>query len=177
MKLGKYLLMVVMVLTTLTASAINEPQTIYMYGFAASYNDSTVYFTEIQSVDSAYIDSKTKFLYGRSDYSYQLRNYLDGIGFKDAVCITSFAPTLKKAEKKYLKLRKKYLEGGRYTIKYIKTSEFSYQPIKATEESKSSDTEASKEPKMSKKKAPEKPLPNNPNMDHGSRRNPSFPNR
>ena len=95
MKLGKYLLMVVMVLTTLTASAINDPQTISMYGFAASYNDSTVYFTEIQSVDSAYIDSKTKFLYGRSDYSYQLRNYLDGIGFKDAVCITSFAPDRK----------------------------------------------------------------------------------
>ena len=120
----------VMTMVTLCISAANKPRTVYMYGFAASFNDSTVYFTEIQQMDSAYIDSKTKFLYGRSDYSGQLRSYLASVGFKDATCITSFALNRKITEKIYLKLRKKYLQGGHYNIKYIKTSDFKYQPVK-----------------------------------------------
>ena len=36
---------------------------VYLYGFAASFNDSTVYFTDIQEVDSAVID-RSGFLYG-----------------------------------------------------------------------------------------------------------------
>ena len=80
-------------------------------------------------MDSAYIDSKTKFLYSRENYSYQLRDYLDNIGFKNATCTTSFATTKKEAEKKYLALRKRYLGGGNYNIHYLKESEFRFQPI------------------------------------------------
>lgn len=119
-----------MAIATLQASAENRPKTVFMYGFAASFNDSTVYFTDIQQIDSAYIDSKTGFLYSRNDYSSQFHDYLKALGFDNPTCITSFALTRKDAEKKYLKLRKRYLEGGHYNIKYVKDSAFTYAPIK-----------------------------------------------
>ena len=134
MILKRYLLCAAIMLGSLNMSAANKPQTVYMYGFASSFNDSTVYFTEIIRVDSAYIDSKTKFLYGRNNYSYQLRDYLAKNGFDNATCITSFALNRKKAEKKYLSMRKRYLEGGHYTIKYLKNEDFVFLPIKAENE-------------------------------------------
>ena len=95
MELKRRLLCAIMVLASLSTFAENKARTVYMYGFAASFNDSTVYFTEIQQLDSAYVDSKTKFLYSRENYSYQLRDYLGAQGFKNATCITSFAMTRK----------------------------------------------------------------------------------
>ncbi|EGQ13461.1 MULTISPECIES: hypothetical protein [Prevotellaceae] len=128
----KYLLTMVVALLALDASAAEKTQTVYMYGFAASFNDSTVYFTDIQQIDSASVESRTHFLYSRNDYSYQLRDYLAANGFKNATCVTAFALTRKEADKKYLALRKRYLSGGRYTIKYIPASDFRFQPIPAS---------------------------------------------
>ena len=56
----KIIMTLATMLLTTGAWAALKPKTIYVYGFAASFNDSTVYFTDIQQVDSAYIDSKTK---------------------------------------------------------------------------------------------------------------------
>ena len=129
MKSKKIILTLVALFVATGAWAALRPKTIFVYGFAASFNDSTVYFTDIQQVDSAYIDTKTKFLYSRENYSYQMRDYLDKIGFKNATCVTAFATTRKEAEKKYLALRKKYLEGGKYNINYLKEQDFHFQPI------------------------------------------------
>lgn len=129
MKSKKIILTLSAMLMTTGAWAELRPKTIFVYGFAASFNDSTIYFTDIQQIDSAYIDSKTKFLYSRENYSYQLRDYLDKLGFKNATCTTSFAMTKKEAEKKYLALRKKYLEGGKYNINYLKEHDFQYKAI------------------------------------------------
>ena len=76
---------------------------VYLYGFAASFNDSTVYFTDIQEVDSAVID-RSGFLYGRDSYSYQLKDYLASIGFEHATCVTLWAATRDAVEKKFQKL-------------------------------------------------------------------------
>ena len=130
----KYIFCALTLLCSLGISAENRPKTVYMYGFAASFNDSTVYFTDIQQVDSAYIDHRTKFLYSRSNFSYQLRNYLANQGFANATCITSFALSRKEAEKKYLALRKRYISAGRNTIKYIKESDFKFTAIKPESE-------------------------------------------
>ncbi len=134
MQLKKYILCAVMMLVSMGISAENRQQTVYLYGFAASFNDSTVYFTEIQQMDSAYVDSKTKFLYSRSNYSYQLHDYLVAQGIKTPTCITSFALNRKDAEKKYLALRKRYLGGGHYDIRYLKESDFRFLPIKPESE-------------------------------------------
>lgn len=129
----KLILTLVVALTALTASAVNKPEKVYMYGFAASFNDSTVYFTSLQEIDSVYIDSKTKFLYSRDNYSYQLRDYLSAHGAENYTCTTVFALNRKAAEKKYAKLRKRYTQGGRYTVKDLSKTDFFFVPIKEQE--------------------------------------------
>lgn len=109
---------------------------VYLYGFAASFNDSTVYFTDIQEVDSAVID-RSGFLYGRDSYSYQLKDYLASIGFEHATCVTLWAATRDAVEKKFQKLRDRYaiIPGKKvskkpiYNVKYLTTDEFKYQPV------------------------------------------------
>ena len=129
----KLILTLVVALTALTASAVNKPEKVYMYGFAASFNDSTVYFTSLQEIDSAYIDSKTKFLYSRDNYSYRLRDYLSAHGAENYTCTTVFALNRKAAEKKYAKLRKRYTQGGKYTVKDLSKTDFFFVPIKEQE--------------------------------------------
>ena len=129
----KLILTLVVALTALTASAVNKPEKVYMYGFAASFNDSTVYFTSLQEIDSVYIDSKTKFLYSRDNYSYQLRDYLSAHGAENYTCTTVFALNRKAAEKKYAKLRKRYTQGGKYTVKDLSKTDSFFVPIKEQE--------------------------------------------
>ncbi len=130
MTLKRCLFLALMVLSSVAMSAVNKAQTIYLYGFAASFNDSTVYFTDIYELDSAYVDTKTRFLYSRNDYSYQLQQYLADKGYKNATCVTGFAFTRKDAEKKFTALRKRYITGNHYNVNYIKADEFSYQAVK-----------------------------------------------
>ena len=68
------LALVIMLVSTLSASAKLNKQEIYIYGFAASFNDSTIYFADIQFIPDGWIDTKHDFLYGRDTYSYQLRD-------------------------------------------------------------------------------------------------------
>ena len=59
------------------AEAKVKQQPVYMFGFATSFVDSIAYITEIQLIDSAYVDTKTTFLIGRSGYSMEFQDYLD----------------------------------------------------------------------------------------------------
>lgn len=133
MTFKRYILCAALLIGALALSAAEKPKTVYIFGFAASFNDSTVYFTDVQQLDSAYIDSKTKFLYGRTDYSYQLRDYLAEHEFPNATCVTSFALTRKEAEKKYLALRKRYTQHGDRSVKYLTTADFRFTPVKPEE--------------------------------------------
>lgn len=111
----------------------NRATKVYLFGFAASFNDSTVYFTEVQELDSAYIDSKTKFLYSRENYSYQLRDHLTAAGANTPTCVTCFALKRKDIDKKYANLKKKYTKGGKFIVKEVKSTDFHYQAIKPEE--------------------------------------------
>ena len=55
------MLLAMLFLGIMSMEAKNEKQPTYLYGFATSFNDSTVYFAEIQLLDNAWVDSKTKF--------------------------------------------------------------------------------------------------------------------
>ena len=96
--------------SSLSASAKNEVKTAYIFGFASSFNDSTVYFTDVQKVDSAYFTRKSKFLISRENYSYQLRDYLEQKGAGNRTCIVMFDFNQKKAEKKWNKLYARYIQ-------------------------------------------------------------------
>ena len=131
MKSSKYLI-VVLFLTFATAWSINTsaknkrlPKA-YIFGVAASFNDSIVYFTNVQEVDSVWINDKSDFLLNRSDYSYQLKNYLESQGLSRRTCIVSYALKRKAAEKKYTKMRNKYVKRGAFDLRDIDSKDFKF---------------------------------------------------
>ena len=106
--------------------ALQKQERLYVYGVATSFNDSTVYITEIQQLDSAWVDTKTGFLYSRNNYSFQLRDHLKANGFATPTCVTYFAKTRKEIEKKYVAIKKRYATIGHYNVKYVTKHDFTY---------------------------------------------------
>lgn len=147
---------------SLAASAKNEAKTAYIFGFASSFNDSTVYFTPVQQLDSAYFTGKKNFLVSRDNYSYQLRDYLEQAGEGYKTCMVMYDLDQKKAEKKWNKLYLKYTQKPKakkakngqqvdaaptpYQVKTISNGDFSFKAIESTEDTE----EAKKAPKPKK---------------------------
>lgn len=137
-------------ISSIAVTAKNEAKTAYLFGFAASFNDSTVYITPVQQLDSVYITSKSHFLVNRSNYSYQLRDYLEQQGAGNRTCIVMFDTNQKKAEKKWNKLYEHYTKKPKakrakngqmsndvptpFQVKKIANSEFSFKAIEPDEQ-------------------------------------------
>lgn len=100
-------------ISSFTAHAKNDPTTAYMFGFASSFSDSTVYMTSVQRVDSVYLTNKKLFLDNRENYSLQLKEYLEKIGEPKRTCIVIFDRNFKKAEKKWTKLHDRYTKQAK----------------------------------------------------------------
>lgn len=135
MKHLKYILLGIAFIMTASLSAKPlKTNKIYMFGFSASFKDSVVYVTDIQNVQGAWIETKSKFLLARDEYSRQLKNHLaDQLQQPKRVCMVFFAMNRKKIEKEYLKLMKKYKKG--YEIRYLNATEFKFEAIDMTEPS------------------------------------------
>ncbi len=129
MKTRVFILMSIILLACNSIQAQKKQQPVYLMGFAASFNDSIVYLTDIQLMDSAYIEPKNKFLYARDSYSFQLKEYLEKNGIKNPTCVTLFANSQKAIEKKYLKLNKRYTKGNHYQVNYLNQSQFRFSSI------------------------------------------------
>lgn len=110
----------------------------YMFGFAASFNDTIVHMTDIIEVDSAWIDSKTKFLLGVGVYSAQLRNYLaDEQRMPGRTTVVMYSPKRTGIEKKYLKMKRLYSGGNnrhQYEVRTLSPTEFRFQPVNMSQE-------------------------------------------
>lgn len=134
MKTMKYLVLTLVLATTATmaeAKQVKLPH-MYMFGFAASFVDSTLYLTDIQDVEGAWYNTKEKALMGRDSYSYQLKEYMsEKMGQPNRVCLVIFATTMKKAEKKYQKLKKKYMssDGVIHGMKYLSAPDFKFTAV------------------------------------------------
>jgi hypothetical protein len=135
MKYLKYIVLTLLVCVTMGAEAKTvRARHMYIFGFAASFKDSVVYITEIQDVKGAMYDTKSKFLLGRDSYSDQLKTYFkEKLQMPERVCMVMFSTSKKKAEKKYLKLRKKYLGDKKrpstYEVRYVTTQDFEFEPV------------------------------------------------
>lgn len=140
------------------ANAAQKKTPLFVYGFATSFNDSTVYFTEIQLMDGTWVDSKTGFLYSRENYSYQLRESLKARGLKNPTCVTVYGKTRKDVEKKYSSMKKRYAANGRYNVQYLTANDFSFEPIEPDESEKNSilSKKEKKEKKVKKEKKAKK---------------------
>ena len=150
MKFLKYiaLALLTLVVTGTEAKTVKVPH-VYLFGFSASFQDSLVFFTDIQDIPNAWYDKKTKFLAGRDTYSDQLKTFLTEQGAPNRVCMVFFSTNKSKLEKRYLKLRKKYMAtpkkkkkskrkkaaGGKgtvpfsYDIRYIAGQDFQFTPF------------------------------------------------
>ena len=110
MKFVKYIMTFALLLLFVGSSMAQDRKTsVYLFGFSASFNDSTVYITDIQEVEDAWINNKSGFLVNRDAYSYQLQNYLKQKGGQTPTCITFFALKHKDIQKKYEKIKEKYI--------------------------------------------------------------------
>ena len=130
----KYIILSALLLAAMAIDAKPlKTNSLYMFGFSASFKDSVVYVTDIQQVEGAWIDHKTKFLLGRDQYSIQLKEYLEqSLQQQGRICMVIFATKKKEAEKKYLKLMKKYTKG--YDVRYLNAPEFKFMAIDMGEE-------------------------------------------
>ena len=128
------LLLIIAMATSLSASSQTIKElSCYLFGFAASFNDSTVYITDIQQLDSAYFYNHEVFLYGRDGYAQQLKNHLKGLGFTTPTAIIFFSDKKKEIEKKYLKLKNRYSKDGAYNFKYLTSQDFLFTTVKPDE--------------------------------------------
>lgn len=150
MKLSKLVLasLAATLLLSLTIQAKNEVGKAYIFGFSSSFNDSTVYFTDIQEIDSAYFTGKIKYLESRENYSYQLRDYLSKLGEDHRTCMVEYDKDPKKLEKIWNKLQSRYSHASKkknnqkeisklppFQIKYITKDQFAFEPVAPLEES------------------------------------------
>lgn len=129
---------------------------VYMYGMSASFADSTVYFTNVQAVDSAWMDTRTKFLLGRDNYALQLKDMLSRErGEKNRTCIVVFGTKKSSVEKDFLKLRRKYTvkAKGHYDVRYLSDADFRFRTVDMSFETTDPENET---PKAKAPKAPKK---------------------
>ena len=99
---------------------------VYMVGVSASFTDSLVYITDIQFLDSAVVDGKG-FLVGRSQYSLQLKDYLETKeNGKNRTCFMFFNVKKNKLQKELSQLKEKYKKGGSLVLKSV-NPEFKFE--------------------------------------------------
>lgn len=130
----------------------------YMFGFAASFNDTIVHFTNISKVDSVWVESKNNFLLGRNYYSHQLKDFLaTKEQMPQRTCITMYATSRAKAEKKLLKLKRLYTQSKdgkqHFDVRYINDDAFRYKSVNIREYEESEEEIAAQEELKNRKKA------------------------
>ena len=109
----------------LSLSAKVERTTVYMFGFSASFTDSVAYITDIQQLDSAYIDTKTDFLMDRVVYSEQLQTYVEAMGLMgNCTCSVFFHTKKNKLQEEYEKIKKRYREDQGVVLKELEPGSF-----------------------------------------------------
>jgi hypothetical protein len=109
----------------------------YMFGFAASFSDTIVYFTDIQAVDSAWIDKKSGFLQSRDIYSSQLHSFLSRTKqMPHRTCVVFYDKKREKLEKKFVKIRRQYSKGKdgqeHFDVRFLEAGEFKFRSMNLT---------------------------------------------
>ncbi len=100
---------------------------VYVFGVAASFKDSVVYFTEIQLMDSVMLDNNG-FLPERDFYSYQLKNFVErNKGKIDYTCMTYFSDNKSRLQKEFSKVKGKYAKDSSIKQENILLSEFGFK--------------------------------------------------
>lgn len=109
-----------------TLKGKEKEKAVYAFGMAASFNDSIVYYTEIQVLDSVKLD-KNGFLPHRELYTYQFKNYLEyNLKKPDYTCMIYFSDNKGKLEKEAAKVQGKYGKNDGLVLQVVKPESFSF---------------------------------------------------
>ena len=108
-------------------------QDVNIFGVAISVTDSVVIMTDLQLLENVEMEKKTKFLSDREEYSRQLSDYIKKSGEGRMVTLVSYNLKKDKLEKRYLKIKQRYIKDG-YVVKYITRDSFVFAPVTEDDE-------------------------------------------
>lgn len=112
------------------AQAQERIMPVYAFGFSASFNDSTVYFTDIQTIDSVIINTKTGFILERGIYANQLRDHIMyNCGEANPTCVFFYAVKMKSLAKKFRRMKQKYVQSNKFDVQYIRSDDFAFRQL------------------------------------------------
>lgn len=115
-----YIFVIALLFVPLAMSAKKGEDVVYLFGASYSYNDSIVYFTEIQPIEGIKLLNKSKILPDRQHYAYELKDYMN---FKEGkpgrISIIYFSKKRSKLEKTEAKVKKRLLYKDDKTVLYL----------------------------------------------------------
>ena len=106
---------------------VDKPRRVYLCGVAMGFNDSTVYLTDIQYLDSVIINSEGA-LSNHANYTMQMKVYLEGtLGELHQTCAVIYSAKKRRVENELSKMRYRYESSKDKTLKRISKEDFSFQ--------------------------------------------------
>lgn len=166
----KHIVTVLFLMLTMSMSAktVCVPK-VYVFGFSSSFNDSIVYFSEVQELDSVWFNDKNNFMECRPQYSDQLKSFLESRGEKDRTCTIFYSLKRNNIDATYKKVTGKYLQSGKkkqdnFIVKILTKEDFVFKTVvpdviedeKAERKDAQKARKEEKEQKKSEKKATRK---------------------
>lgn len=135
MVLRRISLVAVLLIVTLLAGAKGKPNAygkgvgkVYIFGVTMQLTDSIVYITSINEVDSIDLDKKTKFLPFRSEFSLQLKEYMEGkLQAQHQTSCVYYSPNRKKIARKFYKIKKRYLDNAYTRVVMLDDKQFKFK--------------------------------------------------
>ena len=129
--LMRILFALVVLCATLQVSARDRQQSIYMFAYGTSFNDSTIYLSTVEVVKNATLEQKTNFLNNRLSYSNAFKQFLDVKYSGIHTTAVFFNVKREKLEKMYLKIRRNTQKGRTMRLVEVPASDFRF-PVLAT---------------------------------------------
>ena len=104
-----------------------EPKRVYLCGVSLNFNDSVVYVTDIQSLDSVIINKEGS-LANYSTYSLQMKVYMEGtLGEINQTCAVLYSDDKKNLEKRINRMRKHFLANENKLFKKVSREAFAFR--------------------------------------------------
>lgn len=101
---------------------------VYIFGVSQLLADSVIYVTNIQEVDSIDMEKGTGFLPYRSEFSLQLKEYMEGTLHltRQTTCVF-YSTSRKKLAKQFYKVKKRYLDSKDMKIVMLDDGRFIFK--------------------------------------------------
>lgn len=115
----------------LQVSARNRQQSIYMFAYGTSFNDSTIYLSTVEVVKNATLEQKTNFLNNRLSYSNAFKQFLDVKYSGIHTTAVFFNVKREKLEKMYLKIRRNTQKSKAMRLVEVPVSDFRFPVLSA----------------------------------------------